>query len=788
MKYCELCQAFYISTTEGGLKSITAQGKIAEYFIDIALKRETCGVVMPTNISTFNKWYYGTTGQQPKVWNAFKTEYDEEQYVNKLELELKDENLPAVIRQLGIQVKKKEIDKHRLAVAIARQMMAFAHDKGESKNIIPDSYLVSEIEADFSEYTCKATERYNVMRLIGGDEVALEDYFICNTLGDKETVIVDKSKIKCNFIEDATIESIREMYKNTPRPFDNRKTILIGSGGSGKTLMLQHLFLVGIDKFPNSGVLPIFIELRYFTHSDDIESYIFKTVNAMDPTFTAEICHQMLLDGRCPILMDGLDEIDPSDINDFQMKLKDFTDNKFPRTQVIVASRDCEAKNGLNNGYIKLYVWPFDNIQTEELIDNILKVNREQDAKESIMRYIEEGFIKKNGAFVSHPMLLTFVAMNYPKYKDFYGNHLLFYKKAYEALLTGHDDNKKPYDRVFHSVDNADQFSIVFREFCGRTYSKGILEFDRASFDLYFSELSSYLEFENTHKMTPTNFRHDACTTACMMYERELGVWYIDPGFQEFLFAEYYAQQSSDAVKELGLTLRGQSVGAYNKLDAFDMLYGFTKEKVEVCIFLPFLDSIFVGKSDEEAFAQFLVEGYETVSYTVLNERLVQQFEKQHKVRRQVAVSSINEPGTVILSYLSKLLGIDSNFMFLTADEKAKCEEFSKLALTGEYAHVNGSDEESLYLKRTLQEQFADKDKFEKLHDTSRYLRDENDEIVCFGNEYVIDSLDIEDEPEKFTGVLQTMIQDKCDAYNSFLRIKDYYKQLRREQRRNRLM
>lgn len=785
MRYCELCQAFYIDTTTGGLAERTTQGDIAEFFILTALSDESSDL-LPTNRSSFDKWYSGTNNQQPRIWNAFKKDYDESAYCAELESAFgDDDNLLIVAKRLGIKVGQgKRLNTGRFAVAVARQMYAFSMKKGETDNLIPDIYAVSEVEVDFSDYIQKSTDRYNVMKLIGGSEVPLEDYFVCNTLGEKPRVFADKKQIKCESIDNATIEGIRNMYQNARVPYDNRKSILIGSGGSGKTLMLQHLFLDGIERYSETGLMPIFLELRYFTQSDDIESFIVQTVNSRDESFTAEVVHQFLMEGKCPILMDGFDEIDPSDMNDFQTKLKEFTDNKYPRTQVILASRECEAISGLR-GYKGLYVWPFDPDKSVKLIDKILLANGEQDAKPLILEYIDSGFIKKDGAFVSHPMLLTFVAMNYPKFEAFYGNHLLFYRKAYEALLTGHDDNKKPYDRVFHSVDNADQFSIVFREFCGKTYSEGVLEFDAATFDLYFNKLSSYKEFKNPHKMTLTNFKHDACSTACMMFERELGIWYIDPGFQEFLFAEYYAQQSSEEMKELGENLWGLSYGTFSKLDAFEMLYGFTKQKVEVCIFLPFLERIFKGKTEEEAFAEFLIAGYEQVTYTVIDEEMIQKYELEHHVRRQMSVQGINEPSTIILSYVSKLLGINPSFIFTTKENAAECKEFAKIALTGEYAYVNGSDE-TLYLRRNLQEQFDNKSKFEELHDTTRLIRDEKSEIVCFGHEYQIDSFDMFEEPDKFSGVIQTMISDECDAYKAFLKMKDFYKKLRREQQRNR--
>ena len=307
-KYAGLCRAFYISTTEGGLKENTSQGKIAEFFIDLGLSENSSANVMPTNPSSYDKWFSGINGQQPRVWKAFREDYKEEKYVEKLMNNLDDEHLEIVMANLGI-VPGGAINKYRLALAVARQMNAFAEGKGKAENIMNDVYSVDEIDCDFADYITKATERYNVMKLIGGSEVALEDYFVCNTIGDRQRVITDKTKPKCETIEDATIEKIRSMYWNRRR-YDNRKSILIGCGGSGKTLMMQHLFHEGISKFPESGVLPILLELRNFTQSDEIEEFVWRTVSVKDSSFTKDICHRMLMDGRCPLLMDGLDEID----------------------------------------------------------------------------------------------------------------------------------------------------------------------------------------------------------------------------------------------------------------------------------------------------------------------------------------------------------------------------------------------------------------------------------------------------------------------------------------------
>lgn len=802
MIYSDICKAFYISedNEDGeaqligiGIKSAASQADIASYFLSLGSDEDYQELIAQYNPSTFNKWFYGTTGQRKEIWERFKgSAFDEEKYVELLQSDLNEDVLPMVARALGITIRADEkVNKNRLAIAIARQMCELAKDKKTKKqaeNIIPDLYDVGKIECDFVDYITKATERYNVMKLIGGSEVPLEDYFVCNTIGDKQRVITDRAKLKCTCLEDdeVTIEGIRNMYMKR-RGYDNRKSILIGCGGSGKTLMLQHLFLDGLSKFPETGVLPVFVELRYFTESDDIESFIQRTVASKDPSFTEDICRQMLMDGRCPILMDGLDEIDPSDINNFHMKLNAFTD-KYERTQVILASRECDAITGLNL-YVNLYVWPFDPDQSEKLVDKILAVNGEQQKKATIMDYINNGFIRKDGAFSSHPMLLTFVAMNYPQYESFNGNHLLFYKKAYEALLTGHDDNKKPYDRVFYSVDGPDQFSKVFREFCGKTYKDGKVSFDDESFLHYFESLTSYKTFENTSKMTLKKFKHDVCSTACMMYEKDLGLWYIDPGFQEFLFVEYYSNPTTDAeeTKELGEKLLGMPYSEYGSLDAFEMLYESVPAKVDVCIFLPLLNEIFKsGYSEQDSFRVFLARGYEKLSFCSVDLDIIDKYKKNDESGRELAVKNINEPGTVVFTWLLKKLGVAPMFPLATTQCNPAWDEYAKRVLTGEYVGLNGKPD-ALMLRGYLKSQFDNKDYFVRVNKTDSLIKDNKGEFVCFGLDYEIDTLDIEDEPDTFNLLMEEMMKDNCGAYLAFKALKKYHKELQRAQRRNRL-
>lgn len=793
MEFSDICKAFYISQGRSGFKNHKSKKKIAMHLIKLAVKEETQDALRQSE-STFINWADGDSSPREDVWANFREKYIEADYVKGLKESFSDTYINEVAIKLGITVSSGEnVNKNKFALAIAKQMKAIADGNNQDvEDIVRKTYVYQDTEVSFFEYKSKAIDRYNKMKLIGGKEVPLEDYFVCNTIGDSQRFMTDISQYKGVCLDNARVESIRSIFKDSGKKqykdFDNKRCILIGSGGSGKTLMLQHLFLAAADEYPASGILPVFLELRDFVQSETVESFLLKTVSQKDPSFKKEISEQMLSEGKCVILMDGIDEIDPNDIGDFQRKLEAFTD-KYKDIQIILSSRMCDAVIGLK-GYVPLYVWPFRPEQAERLIDKILIAEEKTNAREAILEYLHHGFLGNESVFAKHPMLLTFIARNYPSFDRFKENRVLFYRKAYEALLSGHDDNKKPYDRVFHSVDNADQFSIVFREFCGRTYSKGALSFTDTSFDLYFNELTSYKKFENPHKMTVRSFKHDACATACMMYEKELDLWYIDPGFQEFLFAEYYAQAEKEEVIELQQSLSRIPYAQLLRFDALDMLYNASEIKFKMYVLLPFLDTIFKG-SDEEAFMNFLAVCFDKVNIVEFDEIVKALFLQNLGIKDMLVPNVENHPNSILLDYILKMIGEDHDYEYTLYSKdnipidggikKLNVTEDMEMTgvLIGQSVDVGGVKRLLIDCKpRYVYDHFNTQ---EQKGEQTGYFVDEEKRLIPFGAEYTIDSYYLSNNASDYKELVENVITNSADTYGMFQRIKSYYKALRLE-------
>ena len=781
MKYHDFFQAFYIGEKDGHIKGIYTTCDIPRFFAELILHEDSMRDNLPTDGSSYDKWFHGTSSPR-NHWNNFRKEYNEDRFVSALIDNIEERNLGGLLANFGIVLTEGEsINKELFFRAIAQQFELLIDGKGTAENIVPTIYASGNIKADFTDYIDKAKARYDAMKLIGGEEVKLTDFFVCNTIGEKERVFADKSRLKCAYLDDPDLDAIRQIFK--AKHHDNLKTILVGSGGCGKSLMLQSLFLKAADAYATTGILPIFVELRQYKNSDALLDFIVNTVKSKDSKFTTEVAHSLLLSGRCQLLLDGFDEIDPSDIDGFLTKIEEFSD-VYGKVQIVITSRNNEYLTGLH-GYTRLYVWPFDEKQSIRLIDKILGYQNKMSEKAAVLDYINNGFLKKDGVFVSHPLLLTFVTMNYPLYKKFNENPLLFYKVTYEALLSGHDDNKKPYDRVFMSVDNAEQFSEVFSQFCAYTYRDGMLQLDTTDFDRYFSMLTAQQNFPNPHKMNVKNFKHDVCSTACIMYEKAYDLYYIDPGFQEFLFADYYAHAEKDEVQELQLALQNISYNKLMRFDALNMLHNFAEQKFKFYVLKPFLDSIFKG-TDEEAFLLFLQNCFDTVDILCISHERVDEYRNQYNVEKAYFSQIENYSKTILLDYIFASLGISPEILYAMkttpAVNKPKDVDIVGVAL-GQINKVE--DKEILIIDVKPKDAFIYICRQCEQGEDCGFFTEEDGYPVQFGVRYRIDSFNMSLEPENYIDFVTNIMNNSPEIRIVFEQLKQLHLQLRKEHHRS---
>lgn len=771
LKFDEFFLNFYISRSSGGLTNHRAKKKIVEFLIMAAIPEESWGI-LPTSDSSYEKWLNGTRTFDPAVWQEITEKYKEDRFLEMVIKELNDSVLVTVMDRFGIKVATvNEIDKELFIVAIGHQFHEIAKGSGSADNIVKNIYENTKSKELFPVYGQKALAEYSKVKTNFSDELCdMEKVFICNTLSTVDSAYSRRGlPARGTVIQDATLDKIAEQ---------SNMVALIANGGMGKSMMLRHLFVDSMKKYSETGVMPILVELRdYRFVGCDLFNSIVKSVNLFDASFDERAAEKVLRAGKCQILLDGLDEIDPSDIIGFQHKLRDMI-KTYPLNQYVITSRECDVAKSI--GFrSRLYLMPFDEKQTGDLIDKLVS---DDSVKAEITRNLNEGYLNKHGEFASNPMLLTFCIMNYPSYQSFYDRPHEFYRSAYDTILSDHDLEKSPLDRVFRSADSRDDFTDVFREFCAVSYVERKFQFNKMTFEAIFKKLKSTKQVANPRIMNKTNFLHDACATACMMYEAKSDILYIDPGFQQFLFAEYNYFAEPAEVEAMGKKLWTVPESEFNGGIAFEMLYELSDEKVEVCLDLPYLDMIFKDKTEEESFNAFLVHGFREIKSALIDRTAIAECEEKSGIIGKYAIASKSEPKSVILSMMLKRLNMDmdapSAMIAPLIDMESLYPEAESKAIIGERIFDQSTQKYFLNFRK------VERDKVEKLKGRDFVLTDDAGKVITFGYEYKADMGQLEKRLERYMTLLNLVKSDEV-IKKKYERLKTYYDELVEKYRNN---
>lgn len=771
MRYTDFFSKFYIGRSSSGILGYKSKEKIPEYFMKAALL-EDCYDHLPTSSSSYGKWFDGTRNPENVILGIVVSRFNEDGFIDKISKDLNDSVLRNVMFSFRIELQEGEDpDKRLFAYALAKQFYAIAQGNGNADDIVKNYYKPEAHIISFPEYSERTKAKYEKTEtpFSDGEERLLEDVYVCNILSSRLAALKNwHSRTQEKTIPNANLDLIAEYSKTV---------ILVANGGMGKSMMLQHLFLESIHKHLQTGLLPIMIELRDFSENNDLfNDYIVRTAETYDRSLTCKKLEELMSSGKCQILMDGADEIDPSDVNAFQRQIAELAD-RYPYNQYVVASRECDIIKAVK-GFSKLYLRPFNREQSSALINNILVDSEDKTIRNEITNYIEGDYLQKHKVFASNPMLLTFVIMKYPIVDSFQGKKRLFYRTVYDAIVCGHDEEKKGYSRVFRSAQNAEEFTKVFRELCAVTYIKHEVEFDLDTFDEYFKNLVTKDSVENPKIMTSKNFIHDACATACMMYEEDIKLLYIDPGFQQYLFAQHYFSAAPEELETLGHTLWDVAETEFDGYDAFEMLNEFSSEKYEKYLLIPYLHNIFKGKSDDISFLSFLRYGYKELEYQVIDLDIVADCSQRNDAEWLPLKGIIAEPANVIYSILLRHLNIPGLLCLVIYENALDYSEFMTAAIWGERYFDPVEKKNRIIPRRLLRQELDDIQAYERTHTIENYIRNDDMQFVCFGHEYKVTFHKVLETPEKYSDLINILKTPEEDVWKAYCKVKGYYEEL----------
>ena len=421
------------------------------------------------------------------------------------------------------------------------------------------------------------------------------DLYVCNDIKYRKFKITGARDTQLEkVISDATVQKLEAESKNI---------IIEGIGGIGKSMFLTHLFLSSSNEYEDSGKIPVFLSLKdYKENTVSVLDFIYSGMKAFDETIKQQYVVKALQEKQFVLLLDGLDEIQTASRDAFEKDIEAFI-KSYPGNMIVMTSRPINAFIS----YSKFSVFDIEPLNKQQALALVEKLEFwDETAKENFMKALNATLYRSHTQFASNPLLLTIMLMTYSAFGEVPAKMHVFYSKAYETMARLHDASKGSFKRPLHTKLTPEEFAKYFSQFCARTYTDEVLEFDEISFSSYMKKVlkGSYAE---QCGVTSHDFILDLTDNLCIMYREGNKYYFIHRSFQEYFAAVYFASEYDAKLYKVGMFFEKMQHRSYTDR-TFDMLYDMIPEKVERFIFLPFLENMLnnCAKANDSDYWEFL--------------------------------------------------------------------------------------------------------------------------------------------------------------------------------------
>lgn len=281
------------------------------------------------------------------------------------------------------------------------------------------------------------------------------------------------------------IIDLKELFKRS-----NFLTI-IGSAGSGKSMLMKHIFLSTVKQ---SYKIPIVVELRNLNDfNGSIFDYISEILLRNRLSTSKKIIERALNEGSFLFLFDGYDEIFSESKDKITRQIEEFVDT-YNKNIFVITSRpgaNCESLQRFDNYNVQ----PLSKNQILEFIKLQYKNDDTTDSIEKIKSVIENPQNKDYKDYLSNPLLLSMFIFTFNNYPELPKSKNKFYWNVFDTLCTKHDSFTKKGSWLHERKSKLlnEDFENILKWFSYITIFKGKYNFDEEYLKTMLAEIKEKL-------------------------------------------------------------------------------------------------------------------------------------------------------------------------------------------------------------------------------------------------------------------------------------------------------
>ncbi|WP_316851593.1 NACHT domain-containing protein [Pedobacter agri] len=266
------------------------------------------------------------------------------------------------------------------------------------------------------------------------------------------------------------IENCEELFEQ------QRFVSIIGSAGSGKTMLMKHFFLQSIK---SAFGIPLFIELRSLNDfKGSFTDFIYEVILQSKLSPDQRILERLLESGAFVIMLDGYDEIYSTHkqylTNDIERFIDRYTKNHF-----IISSRPSSGIESLSR-FNNYQVNPLSKKQINEFVEVVLHGSEDIELAKNIKQTIAKPENKEYSHLLSSPLLLSMFILTFSKNPELPKTKSKFYWNVFDTLASKHDvfTKRGGYQHERKSGLHNEDFELILQCLAFISLSEGMLNFD----------------------------------------------------------------------------------------------------------------------------------------------------------------------------------------------------------------------------------------------------------------------------------------------------------------------
>jgi hypothetical protein len=452
-----------------------------------------------------------------------------------------------------------EIDINKVAAEFVQQNIESFYNTGKGVLKGATDKVRLFLSSSYHDYLTCVAERYSKAK----------SFFI----RDKPTYLYDfytPIGISCGGMS-INETSVRELVKVNPF------TVVTGWGGSGKSMLMRHLF---IDAIIQKEKIPIFLELRELNQTEQsLLEFVRATLHSNRFELDDEYIEKAMKAGHFIFILDGFDEVQRALRKSLSRQIHQLAKN-YDRNLIVVSSRpDNEFA-----GWQLFSVCQMNALTLEQATELVEKLPFETEFKLKFIKDLRERLFEEHKSFLSNPLLLSIMLLTYGQSADIPNKISLFYNQAYEALFQRHDALKGAFQRDRSCSLDIQDFAKVFSAFSLQTYDKRVFSFSKSDALDYVNKSKKLLSLE----FNIEDYLEDAKQAVCLLIEDGLLITFSHRSFQEYFVARFILDSKPDIQKKL-IDKYQENIGAD---DVMELLYEMSPELVERTFIIPYIEKL----------------------------------------------------------------------------------------------------------------------------------------------------------------------------------------------------